>query len=76
MGNPFEKMGENFEPSQAEREAAEDMADREAKFGRLNNAEQRRADLEAWSRSWTPDDRRLADQLDSQIIQLKKELGE
>jgi len=78
MGNSFEKMGGSFEPTptSGSREAMEDAADKEARRGRLGGLQSRRADLEAWARSWTPADRSLADRLDADILRLKKELGE
>lgn len=78
MGNLFEKIGGSFDraPASNPAKAAEDAADREAKRGRLIGLQSRRADLEAWSRSWTPVDRSLADRLETDIARLTKELGE
>ncbi len=42
---------------------------------RLKDFEKRLDDLNAWQNHWTPDDRVLADNLQSQIDNLKREFG-
>ena len=78
MKKPFENFGGNFESSPTNNtvEATESVGEKDVKRGRLEGLQQRLSNLEAWSRSWTPADRSLADFLESQIAQLKSELGE
>lgn len=76
MRNSLENFGESSEQTQSNNpaETAENTAEKDAKRSKLNDLQQRLTDLEAWTNSWTPADRSLAKQLESQIAQLKKEL--